>query len=1218
STFIGGTTNDYGNSIAVDATGRAYIAGVTNSADFPVTAGAFQSAFRGGQSAYLSVLSADGASLAYSSLYGGAGGASAMFVGLDAGGRIVVGGSAGTGLPTTTGAYMTSLGVGSAAFVARFDIAAQGASQLLAASYYGAAAPQGNSLATGNYAYTLALDAAGTPWLTGQAYTTNLPVTANAARPSPTAMTSNCAPGSVPLNSFAYVAHLSADFKSLLYASYLSGGNGGPATCAEYGHGLAFDAAGNVYVGGSTSSLSYPTTAGTVQPTSPANSGFDGYAGFVTKLKPDGSAILWSTYLGGDRGRTYLSGLATDSGAGLWVYAGSAGGSNFPISTDALQKTHGGGTFDAAFVKLDSAGGTLVYSTLMGGAGDDSVAGFAVDSSGTAYVAGTTTSGNFPVTSNAFQAALTTPAYDGSDWFFSILGGGTVGRLSTASAGNTGDLTLTLDGAGFVDGAGCALSNSARTLAAGTATPSADGNQLVCQFALAGAATGKYDVVVTLPDGTSLRKPASFDIVSGGQPEVWATVVGRPKIRVGVPTRFTVSVGNSGNVDAWFTVLHVVVNSDMTYTLPGAVRPLGSASGVDYQKRLTTADVDSGLRYFSYVVPLIPAGKTLSLPLDLTSLGAQTWIVSASTDAPWFEDRASADAALRAAAGGAAPPASCQANSGKPYIENCLGQWVERISVEGSSTTSTLVDSGGEQIRTNPWDKSAYAKQFAQGLLDALAASTGATAAPTVRLPTLTAAGSPVVGLQASALFLADVAFDGAQGAGLVGAARAQVLANGRKQPQTFGCLRLVSVTPTLDWRETYRGSCIGGVRTIDEEADYQGADFLGQRCAGVEKRRHTEACDDTPIPSYCKTTRRAPATQAGRAGALAAGTGGSTCGGSGGSIDPNDKSGPIGDGSASHFVRAKAPLSYQVAFENQPTASLPAADVVVTDQLDPAKVDLSTLSLGAISFGNITVDVPPGLQSFATVQPIDATMSVRIQGSLNPATGLLKWTLSTIDPATRLPPSDPTLGFLPPDTDGRKGQGQVIFNVMPRSGVADGTAISNQASIVFDANPAILTPTWVNTLDATIPASKVQSLTPRPATMSFDVAWSGSDSGSGISTYSVYVSDNGGTFSPWKVDVAATTATYDGASGHTYGFYVRATDGAGNTEAAKSAAEASLAVNGAFGDPTVGTSSGGGGCTIGADTHRDASLPLLAILAAALLLIARRRAATKRRREED
>ena len=248
----------------------------------------------------------------------------------------------------------------------------------------------------------------------------------------------------------------------------------------------------------------------------------------------------------------------------------------------------------------------------------------------------------------------------------------------------------------------------------------------------------------------------------------------------------------------------------------------------------------------------------------------------------------------------------------------------------------------------------------------------------------------------------------------------------------------------------------------------------------------------------------------------------------------------------------------------------------------------------------------------------IDATMSVRVQGSLNAATGMLKWTFTTIDPLTKLPPSDPTLGFLPPDSDGAKGQGYVNFTVALLPALANGTVVSNQASVVFDTNPAILTPTWSNTIDTSIPTSRVQTLTGKPGTMDFDVNWSGTDTGSGVAAYTVYVSDNGAAYAAWQTSTAATSATYTGVSGHSYAFYVRASDGAGNSEAAKSAAEATIAVSGTFADPTVGTSADSGGCTIGGERQRDASLPLLVIVAAGLLFIARRRAATKRRRGED
>lgn len=290
---------------------------------------------------------------------------------------------------------------------------------------------------------------------------------------------------------------------------------------------------------------------------------------------------------------------------------------------------------------------------------------------------------------------------------------------------------------------------------------------------------------------------------------------------------------------------------------------------------------------------------------------------------------------------------------------------------------------------------------------------------------------------------------------------------------------------------------------------------------------------------------------------------------GSGGSIDPNYKSGPSGDNSAKAYVRGTAALSYSVGFENEATATLPAATVVVTDQLDSTKVDLTTLSLGTITFGTNIISLPSGTNNYTTTYTPTGvtTYVVRIQGSLNTSTGLLKWTFQTIDPTTGLPPSDPTVGFLPPDVDGIVGQGSVQFTVMPKSGQTTGTKITNTASVVFDVNAPILTPAWLNTLDVTRPVSSVSAL---PATevstggtATFTVSWSGTDANSGINSYTVYVSDNGGTFTPWETATTLTSDAYTGTAGHTYGFYSIATDNAGNVEAAKTTAEATTEVTG-------------------------------------------------------
>ena len=203
-TYLGGSDADYGSAIAVDAAGNAYVTGDTTSADFPVTAGAHQATYRGQKSAFQAVLSPDGSRLAYATYYGSSNSVTlARGLALDATGAPVLAGTAGPGLATTAGAYKTSLAVGNAAFVARFSPLVNGAPQLLAASYYGVDNPQPNNTFLGVDALGFALDASGAPWLTGQAFTTNLPLTAHALQTAPAAMSQNCVQGPAPLNGFA-------------------------------------------------------------------------------------------------------------------------------------------------------------------------------------------------------------------------------------------------------------------------------------------------------------------------------------------------------------------------------------------------------------------------------------------------------------------------------------------------------------------------------------------------------------------------------------------------------------------------------------------------------------------------------------------------------------------------------------------------------------------------------------------------------------------------------------------------------------------------------------------------------------------------------------------------------------------------------------------------------------------------------------------------------
>ena len=279
-------------------------------------------------------------------------------------------------------------------------------------------------------------------------------------------------------------------------------------------------------------------------------------------------------------------------------------------------------------------------------------------------------------------------------------------------------------------------------------------------------------------------------------------------------------------------------------------------------------------------------------------------------------------------------------------------------------------------------------------------------------------------------------------------------------------------------------------------------------------------------------------------------------------SHDPNDLIGPSGYGPAGFLTTAGA-LPYTIEFSNEKTAAVPADNVTVTEQLSP-NLDWRTFQLGTIGFGNYVVNVPPGVTSFST--RVDATAAlgvyVEIDASLNLTTGLLTVTFTSLDPNTLDTPSNPLLGFLPPDTNPPDGEGYINYTIQPKPGLATGAALNAQASIVFDTNAPIATPQITNTIDATPPTSTVTILPATTTSPSFPVSWSGSDpAGPGIATFNVYVSDNGAPFTLWQSATTTTSATYTGQLDHTYAFYSVATDNVGLIQPTPTSAEATTEV---------------------------------------------------------
>ena len=366
STFIGGTNSDQGFGIFVDAVGNAYIAGSTESTDYPTTPGAYDTTYHGVADCFVTKLNPSGSSLVYSTYLGGSGNESGNGIAVDAGGTAYIAGyTYSTDYPTTPGAYDTTYHGVADCFVTKLN---PSGSSLVYSTYLGGS---GNESGNG-----IAVDAGGTAYIAGYTYSTDYPTT-----PGAYDTTFNG-------NTDCFVTKLNPSGSSLVYSTYL-GGSG-----HESGNGIFVDAGGTAYIAGSTRSLDYPTTIGAYDTT------YHGLADcFVTKLNPSGSSLVYSTYIGGN---------GDDQGFGIFVDAvgntyitGFTFSNDYPTTPGAYDTTYQGGD-DCFVTKLNPSGSSLVYSTYLGGSGNESGNGIFVDAVGNAYITGNT-GDDYPTTPGAYD-----------------------------------------------------------------------------------------------------------------------------------------------------------------------------------------------------------------------------------------------------------------------------------------------------------------------------------------------------------------------------------------------------------------------------------------------------------------------------------------------------------------------------------------------------------------------------------------------------------------------------------------------------------------------------------------------------------------------------------------------------------------------------------------------------------------------------------------------
>jgi hypothetical protein len=315
STFLGGRSGDGGTGVAVNQSGQAVVIGNTFSRNYPTTRGAFDRSYNGSLDAFVTKLKSDGSALVYSTFLGGRNFDGVSGIRVDRWGQAYVTGETGSqNYPTTRGAFDRSF------------------------NDTGAPTPGGD----------------------------------------------------------AFISKLKPEGSALVYSTFLGGRN------ADRGSGIAVNRRGQAYVIGSTFSNTYPTTRGAF------DRSYNGFIdAFVTKLNADGTAPVYSTYLGGtdqDAG----SGIAVNR-RGKAYLTGQTDSEDYPTTPRAFDRSFNGGSrgrADTFVSKLEANGSAILYSTYLGGMASDEAFDIAVNRSGHAFVVGSTSSEDYPTTPRAFDRSF--------------------------------------------------------------------------------------------------------------------------------------------------------------------------------------------------------------------------------------------------------------------------------------------------------------------------------------------------------------------------------------------------------------------------------------------------------------------------------------------------------------------------------------------------------------------------------------------------------------------------------------------------------------------------------------------------------------------------------------------------------------------------------------------------------------------------------------------
>ena len=695
-----------------------------------------------------------------------------------------------------------------------------------------------------------------------------------------------------------------------------------------------------------------------------------------------------------------------------------------------------------------------------------------------------------------------------------------VTAVSPGTAGNVGCVTFEVYGSQFA--AGDVLEAQP---ASGT-TRQAIANQLVnsaltrATFDLRGAPAGVWDLRVRR-NGAAVALARAFTVQDGGGASAWASVIGRGTIRTGRKYDYEVTYGNNGNVDADLVVV-------VTGIPAGAqVQPGSEFVATPWPAKLTSPlplyyQSGAGIVLTRLMAPAMRPGDggSASFSLTVSSTAAfeiQTWTFAANT-APgaYVASRIQAAGLLsaRRPAARAAGAGGCVCNDELELL--ALDRLVQCAQENWwNNNFATRVAAGQNCVETAD---DMIDNQFPKWVKDHNTDNVfcGWKAQRVTHSSALESTSEYLSSWHTTVLLISPCGRHWVLDDYMTGAVLIEAYEDG------------------------------DGNYLVDASSGF----LLTKGLAGVHGMAYDNLWKPTSDPKPLDSLSTSPLPS----------SGGGSCSiaqksdGKGvkpqQSADPNVKIGPTGGGALGALAQGER-VPYQIYFENKAAATAPAQEVRVTDQLS-ANLDWATFELGRIGFNGVIIEVPPGVRNFTTNVNVSTDPNpVKVTASLDPNTGVATWYMMSMDPVTGELVEDPIAGFLPPNNAAQQGVGFVTYVIEQKAGLVSGQQIINQASIVFDVNAPILTPTVTNQVDYVAPTSRVQAL-PTSSPVAFDVSWSGTDDaqGSGVASYDLYVATDGGAFVPWLAGVTANHAAFSGQTGLRYSFFCLARDYAGNVQA--------------------------------------------------------------------